>query len=211
MDPPFFSVIVAAYNPGERILSTIRSALAQSYREFELLAIGDGCSDATGEILSANFGDAVRWENLDRNHGSQSYPNNVGIERSRGTHIAYLGHDDIWAPPHLERLAALIRAADPDFAVSGAVYHTPPGSKYYQFTGVFEDPSIARRASSIARHVRAMVSTRRRWSMSRRQCESDRLRLPRRSTGIRPKSTRSTENFAGPGRTRIRSTCFRSG
>jgi len=142
---PFFSVIVAAYNTGERILPTIRSVLAQSYRQFELLVIGDGCSDATGEILTANFGDAVRWENLERNHGSQSYPNNAGIERARGSHIAYLGHDDVWSPHHLEKLAAIIRAADPDFAVSGAAYHTPPGSKYYQFTGIFDDPSIATR------------------------------------------------------------------
>jgi hypothetical protein len=42
----------------------------------------------------------------------------------------------------------VIRSADPDFAISGAVYHTPPGSKYYQFTGVFDDPSIAEREFS---------------------------------------------------------------
>ena len=144
-DPPFFSVIVAAYNPGERILPTIRSALAQSYRRFEVIVIGDGCSDATGEILAANFGDAVRWENLERNYGSQSYPNNAGNRLARGTHVAYLGHDDIWSPRHLERLAGVIRTSDPDFAVSGAVYYTPPGSKYYQFTGVFDDASAANR------------------------------------------------------------------
>ena len=144
-DGPYFSVIVAAYNPGERILPTIRSALAQSYRRFEVLVIGDGCSDATGEILSSNFGDAVRWENLDRNHGSQAYPNNAGISRSSGTHVAYLGHDDVWSPRHLEKLAAIIQRADPDFAVSGAIYHAPPGSKYYAITGIFDDQSVAKR------------------------------------------------------------------
>ena len=144
-DLPYFSVVVAAYNSGERILPTIRSVLAQTYRRFEVLVIGDGCTDATGEILVSNFGQAVRWENLDRNYGSQSYPNNAGIDLSRGTHVAYLGHDDIWSPHHLEKLATTIREADPDFAVSGAVYHTPPGSKYYQFTGIFDDPSTAER------------------------------------------------------------------
>ena len=142
---PHFSVIVAAYNPGERILPTIRSALAQSYRQVEILVIGDGCSDATGEILARNFGDAVRWENLDRNHGCQSYPNNTGISRSSGTHIAYLGHDDVWSPHHLERLAETIQRTDTDFAVSGAVYHAPPGSKFYAITGIFDDPAAATR------------------------------------------------------------------
>ena len=63
-DCPFFSVVIASYNPGERILPTVRSVLAQSYREFEVLVVGDGCSDATGEILAANFGEVVRFENL---------------------------------------------------------------------------------------------------------------------------------------------------
>ena len=144
-DLPFFSVIVAAYNSGARILPTIRSALAQTYRQFEVLVIGDGCSDGTGEVLAANFGEAVVWENLSRNYGCQSYPNNAGIGLARGTHVAYLGHDDIWSPHHLEKLAKIIQAADPDFAVSGAVYHTPPGSKCYQFTGIFDDPSTAKR------------------------------------------------------------------
>jgi glycosyltransferase involved in cell wall biosynthesis len=142
---PSFSVIVAAYNTGERILPTIRSVLAQTHRPFEILVIGDGCSDATGEILKTTFGDAVQWQNLDRNYASQSYPNNAGIERSRGSHIAYLGHDDVWSPRHLEKLASIIQDADPDFAVSGTVYHTPPGSMYYQFSGIFDDASTAKR------------------------------------------------------------------
>jgi hypothetical protein len=140
---PFFSIVIAAYNTGSRILPTIHSILSQTYREFEILVIGDGCTDATGEILATNFADAVHWENLDRNHGSQSYPNNTGIERARGTHIAYMEHDDVWTRRHLEKLAAVIRASDPDFAVSGAVYHAPSGSKYYQFTGIFDDPAAA--------------------------------------------------------------------
>ncbi len=144
-DRPFFSVVIAAYNPGERILPTIRSVLAQSYREFEVLVVGDGCSDATGEILAASFGEVVRFENLDRNYGCQSYPNNAGIGLSRGTHVAYLGHDDVWSAHHLEALTTVIQRVDPDFAVSGAVYHAPAGSKYYWFTGSFDDPSTAGR------------------------------------------------------------------
>ncbi len=79
---PFFSVVIAAYNTGGRILPTIHSILAQTYRDFEIWVIGDGCSDATGEVLATNFADLVHWENLDRNHGSQSHPNNTGIARS---------------------------------------------------------------------------------------------------------------------------------
>jgi len=140
---PFFSVVIAAFNSATWIVSTVRSALRQTYADFEIIVVGDGCSDRTGEILRSNFGDAIQWKNLDRNSGGQSFPNNEGIRLARGTHVAYLGHDDIWSPRHLEQLATLIRTDDPDFAVSGAVCYGPPGSRYYHTTGIFDDPRTA--------------------------------------------------------------------
>ena len=140
---PYFTVIIAAFNAARWIVSTVRSALAQTYRDFEIVVVGDGCTDATGAILESSFGDAIRWKNLDRNHGSQWFPNNEGIRLARGSHIAYLGHDDVWSPRHLDALAELIRAQDPDFAVSGAVCHGPPGSMHYEITGMFDDAAAA--------------------------------------------------------------------
>ena len=140
---PYFSVVIAAFNSASWIVPTVRSALGQTCRDCEIIVIGDGCTDQTGDILASNFGSAIQWKNLDRNSGGQSYPNNEDIRVSRGTHIAYLGHDDIWSPHHLEQLAGVIRSQNPDFAVSGAVYHGPPGSRYYQITGIFDDPGAA--------------------------------------------------------------------
>jgi hypothetical protein len=142
---PRFSVVIAAYNSAAWIVSSVRSALRQTHPAEEIIVVGDGCTDATGDILATHFGDEVRWTNLARNSGGQSTPNNEGIRLSRGTHIAYLGHDDVWSPHHLERLAGVVQAHDPDFAVSGAVFHGPPGSRFYQITGKFDDPSAASR------------------------------------------------------------------
>ncbi|HEY8241885.1 MAG TPA: glycosyltransferase [Casimicrobiaceae bacterium] len=157
---PRFSVVVAAYNAAAWIVPAITSALRQTRRADEIIVVGDGCTDATGDILATYFGDTVRWTNLARNSGGQSTPNNEGVRLSRGTHIAYLGHDDVWSPHHLERLAGVVEAHDPDFAVSGAVYHGPPGSRFYQITGRFDDPRVASREffppSSIA-HRRDVV------------------------------------------------------
>jgi len=142
---PRFSVVIAAYNSAAWIVSSVRSALRQTHPAEEIIVVGDGCTDATGDILATHFGDEVRWTNLARNSGGQSTPNNEGIRLARGTHIAYLGHDDVWSPHHLERLAGVVQAHDPDFAVSGAVFHGPPGSRFYQITGKFDDPSAASR------------------------------------------------------------------
>jgi glycosyltransferase involved in cell wall biosynthesis len=80
----------------------------------------------------------VRWINLDARSGSQSGPNNAGIAAARGEVIAYLGHDDIWSPQHLERVAGRFRA-DPtvDFVVSGVMSHLPNGIPGSAVSGLF--------------------------------------------------------------------------
>jgi len=67
---------------------------------------------------------------LPQNTGSQSFPNNQGVHASWGSWIAYIGHDDIWAPDNLESMARMIAADDKlDFVVGGCAYHGPEGSE----------------------------------------------------------------------------------
>src|ERR1022692_4290413 len=141
----FCCVLMASYNSAAWIKHTIRSVLEQTYRNFEVIVVGDGCTDGTEELLKTKFGKRIRWKNLQSNSGSQSAPNNEGIRVAHGSHIAYLGHDDIWSRYHLELLDGVVREQDPDFAVSGAVYHGPPGSMFYQIAGIFDDPDMVRR------------------------------------------------------------------
>ena len=139
------SVVVATYNRGELILPTIRSALAQSYPAHEIIVVGDGCTDRTGEILAGHFGDRVIWRNLGTNGGSQSFGNNEGIRLATGTHIAYLGHDDIWSPKHLSALARVFETTGADVAVSGAILHAPAGCDLWNITGIFDNPAAPQR------------------------------------------------------------------
>jgi hypothetical protein len=158
---PRFSVIVPTYNRSRFIVPTLESALGQTHAPFEIIVVGDGCTDNSEQVVRQKFGRAIRWISLPDRSGSQSAPNNSGIQVAAGTHIAYLGHDDIWSPHHLELLAAVFKNSSPDFAVSGCIYHGPPGSKYYQFTGLFEDPATVFREffppSSIA-HQRDLIA-----------------------------------------------------
>src|SRR2546423_10985205 len=132
---PRFSVIVPTYNRSRFIVPTLESALRQTDAPFEIIVVGDGCTDDSEQVIKRRFGRAIRWMNLSQHSSSQSAPNNAGIEAARGTHIAYLGHDDIWSPQHLEMLAAVLDDDRIDFAVSGCIFHGPPGSMYYQYTG----------------------------------------------------------------------------
>jgi len=158
---------MATYDRGRHILPSVRSVLQQTFRDFELIIVGDGCTDDTEAVLSPYLCPRVRWIGLPHRQGSQAAPNNAGIRASRGGNIAYIGHDDIWSPGHLEALAPLLaEGSGADFAVSGAIFHMPPGVEEAQVTGLFDDAGAAARhffpPSSFA-HRKAVVQAIGEW------------------------------------------------
>lgn len=140
---PAITVLMATYNRGRHIQPSIRSVLGQTFTDFELLVIGDGCNDDTESHVSAFRDPRIQWLNLPERGGSQSFANNAGLQIARAPIIAYIGHDDIWAPEHLAGLKELLDGSEVDFAVAGAIFHMPPGCKGHQVTGLFEDHSAA--------------------------------------------------------------------
>jgi glycosyltransferase involved in cell wall biosynthesis len=100
---PLVTVVIATYNRAETLKYAIESVLWQTFTNFELWVIGDCCTDHTEKVLqSFSYDPRVNWYNLPQNSGYQSKPNNEGIRRAKGAYIAYLNHDDIWLPNHLE-------------------------------------------------------------------------------------------------------------
>lgn len=141
---PLFTIVVASHGRGAHILPTLASALGQTIRDFELLVVCDGPDAATAAAV-AGVGDArVRLLATDRHMGSQSGPNNLGISAARGRFVAYLGHDDIWAPDHLATLADCFARTGCGVAVGGCAYHGPDGTDLVLVTGMFTDPMVAR-------------------------------------------------------------------
>ena len=133
---------MATYNRGRHILPSVQSVLQQSFQDFELLIIGDQCTDDTEAVIRPLLSEKVRWHNQSEHSGSQSSPNNAGIELAKGANIAYIGHDDIWSKDHLISLMALFTAETGlHFAVSGAIWHMPPGVERPTVTGIFDDQS----------------------------------------------------------------------
>lgn len=134
-DPPLVSVVTATYNWSEVLRWAIRSVRAQRYPRWELIVVGDCCTDDSESVVES-FGDArIRWHNRARNAGSQSQPNNDGIAMARGELVAYLGHDDLWTPDHLAWLVAARRAANADVAFALSEVIGPPGSGMRNVSG----------------------------------------------------------------------------
>ena len=138
-DPPLVSVVIATYNWSAVLRWAIRSVRGQDYPSWELIVVGDCCTDDS-EAVVESFGDPrIRWHNRAANAGSQSLPNNDGIALARGELIAYLGHDNLWTPDHLTRLVEAQRRAGADVAFSLSEVIGPPGSGMRNVSGFKPD------------------------------------------------------------------------
>jgi glycosyltransferase involved in cell wall biosynthesis len=115
---PLVTVIIATYNWSAVLRYAIDSALRQTMDDFELLVIGDGCTDDSEKVVTSMADPRVRWINLPSNTGHQAGPNNRGLAEAKGEFIAYLGHDDLWLGHHLECMIAALQSSGAGVAVS---------------------------------------------------------------------------------------------
>jgi Glycosyl transferase family 2 len=122
MSCPAISVVIATYNRSGALAHAIESVLGQTFTDWELIVVGDACTDDTTEIV-ARYVEAdprVRFVNLERNWGEQSAPNNIGRSLARAPLIAYLSHDDLWLPHHLKACSEALAATGADLVLGTA-------------------------------------------------------------------------------------------
>ena len=115
---PLVTVVVPTYERPEMLLGALRSALAQTLPDFELLVCVDG-DDTTSAQVANSLGDPrirVLADGVARGEARNTLQ---GIERSSSPYFAVLHDDDEWEPRLLELLVAPLRA-DPELAVAFA-------------------------------------------------------------------------------------------
>ena len=143
MTRPAITVVIPTYNWSAALRCAIRSVLLQTEQNFEILVVGDGCTDDSADVV-ASFGDArIHWHNLDRNYGSQWAANNYAIEHAASDWIAYLGHDDIWYPTHLEAILRAAKEHDAEVVTSVMALYGPPDSGIRGIAGLFSSGSYS--------------------------------------------------------------------
>ncbi|WP_297572280.1 glycosyltransferase [uncultured Deefgea sp.] len=91
-----------AFNAAKYIEAAIDSVLNQTYRNFELIIVDDGSSDATLEIVRRYTDDRVKLHINPENKGL-IYTRNYAIANSNGLYIAFLDSDDMALPKRLEK------------------------------------------------------------------------------------------------------------
>lgn len=134
---PAVSIIIPAYNQGRYLGAAVRSALAQTWPDYEIIIIDDGSTDNTPEVI-AGFTDprirCVRQENR-----GLSAARNAGLRHAVGELVSFLDSDDLFLPDKLSALIGALRA-QPDVGLiagqaividehgqpTGRVFNTPP-------------------------------------------------------------------------------------
>ena len=111
---PKVSVIIPTYNRAHLLPRAIKSVLNQTFKDFELIIVDDGSTDNTREVVEKFQKQDKRikyfWQ---ENSGGPSAPLNLGISRSRGLYIAFLGSDDECLPTWLEKQMKLFDSSEP--------------------------------------------------------------------------------------------------
>jgi glycosyltransferase involved in cell wall biosynthesis len=119
MTCPTFSVIIPVYNAARTLDACVRSVLAQSHTDFDLILIDDGSTDASRAIMLDLAGQDDRIRVVSQCNAGVAATRNLGVSLSAGDLIAFLDADDLWHPEKLARHLAYHRA-DPDVGVSYA-------------------------------------------------------------------------------------------
>ena len=109
MSAPTFTAVIPAFNAALTLASSIRSVLAQTATDFELIVVDDGSSDRTREV-AASFGGDQRLRIVGHENRGLASARNTGIEHAQGRYVGFLDSDDLWMPTYLEVMGAALDA-----------------------------------------------------------------------------------------------------
>lgn len=104
---PMVSIIIPVYNGANYLAEAIDSALAQTYKNIEIIVVNDGSTDdGATERVALSYGDKIRY--FHKVNGGVSSALNLGICEMRGEYFSWLSHDDMYAPEKVETQVKLI-------------------------------------------------------------------------------------------------------
>lgn len=113
---PTVSIILATWNRAGQLRTSVESALAQTWRSWELIIVDDGSWDDTPLLARLLADRDPRIIYLPREHEGVSAARNAGIAAARGEFITFLDSDNEWESRFLENMMVGMQRIDADVA-----------------------------------------------------------------------------------------------
>lgn len=127
------SIIMPSYNTGRFISEAIRSVLAQSYTNWELVIVDDCSSDDTDDVVAPFLTDGrIHYIKNERNIGA-ALSRNRALRETHGKWIAFLDSDDTWGPEKLKKQIDFMKSNNFCFSYTGYIEideESHPNGKY---------------------------------------------------------------------------------
>lgn len=114
---PLVSILIPCYNSEKWLAETIKSALAQTWDNIEIIVVDDGSTDnsfAVAKHFEANGIKAISQTNK-----GASAARNRAFQESKGDFIQYLDADDLLAPNKIELQVKLLLDGNLEYIASG--------------------------------------------------------------------------------------------
>ena len=119
---PLVSVIIPVYNTATYLERCIQSVLSSSYRNIEILAIDDGSSDGSSEILDRLAEDDSRLIVVHQENQGVASARNKGIDLATGTFLTFVDSDDFIGENYIRRFVSCMKKKSADLAICGLCY-----------------------------------------------------------------------------------------
>ena len=110
---PLVSVIIPTYNRVKIVGNAIKSILAQTYNNIEIIVVDDGSTDDTKALIKSDFPMA---KYIAKPNGGQASARNLGLKHASGIYMASLDSDDLWEPSFLTKMVNALEKHNLDFA-----------------------------------------------------------------------------------------------
>ncbi len=127
MAAPRVSVLLPTRNRADVLGLAIQSVLAQTMPDFEVLIVGDGCTDRTAAVVAGFDDRRLRWFDLPRAPPGGDANRTIALREARGEAVAYARQDDLWLPDHLASLLDTLTRTDAEWAYSRPLWVGPDG------------------------------------------------------------------------------------
>jgi glycosyltransferase involved in cell wall biosynthesis len=161
-----FSILLPTHNRPEVLHLAIRSVLAQTRTDWELLVVGDGCTDNTAQVVQGFADPRIRWFDLPKGPGFGYANRNIALRQAKGELIAFLGHDNLYFPDHLEKLAAAFARPKVQFAVARPLFIDDDGT-ILPFFANLQIPPVFREFTEVRNFLPATAIMHRRSAFDR--------------------------------------------